>query len=82
MKYYFSMVFWFTHQYVRDVTCSKVSLEARGKLFTNIIKQDVAFFDKTKSGEILRRLGIVTNEMSHVWMNIENTIDNSFHGCK
>ncbi len=66
-----------TRQYIRDITSNKVAFEARGKLFRNIMKQEVAFFDTTKSGEILRRLGIVTNEMSHVWIRIDGTLNNT-----
>ncbi len=63
--------------YIRGITSNQVALEARGKLFRNIMKQDVAFFDTTKSAEIVRRLGIVTNEMSHVWIRIDGTLNNT-----
>ena len=65
-----------TRESIRDITSNKVALQARGKLFRNIMEQDIAFFDTTKSGEILRRLGIVTNEMSHVWIRIDDTMNN------
>ncbi len=60
----------------------KVTLNARAQLYRNILKQDVGFFDKTKSGEILRRLNTVTNEVGEVWRHCEDTIQNLCEMCE
>ncbi len=62
--------------YINHIASEKVSLQTRAQLYRNLLKQEVGFFDKTKSGEILRRLNTVTNEIGDVWRNVEDTICN------
>ncbi|KAH3844274.1 hypothetical protein DPMN_086531 [Dreissena polymorpha] len=42
--------------YLMDIACQRVGFRIREKLFASIMKQDVAFFDKTKTGELISRL--------------------------
>ena len=45
----------------------------REKLFGSIIKQDIAFFDKTKTGELINRLSTDTSLVGQsVTMNISD----------
>ena len=49
-------VFGATRDILFKVTGQRVVLRLRKRLFTHMMHQDVAFFDKTKSGELVNRL--------------------------
>ncbi len=38
-------------EYLSNTIAEKVALQGRGKLYRNMLRQDVVFTDKTKSGE-------------------------------
>jgi ABC-type bacteriocin/lantibiotic exporter with double-glycine peptidase domain len=52
----FGSVFSATRDILFKVTGQRVVLRLRKRLFTHMMHQDVAFFDKTKSGELVNRL--------------------------
>ncbi len=70
----FSRAMHCVREYVTSVTSDKVALEAREKLFTNILKQEVGFFDMTKSNKILR--GLYSDEIGEVWNHVDRIVSN------
>ncbi len=63
-------------EYVDSVTSDKVAIEAREKLFKNILRQEVGFFDKTKSDKILR--GLWSDEITSVWSTVDSILSSVF----
>ncbi len=61
-------------EYITAVTSDKVAFEAREKLFINILKQEVGFFDMTKSNKILR--GLYSDEIGEVWNHVDAIVSN------
>jgi ATP-binding cassette subfamily B (MDR/TAP) protein 10 len=47
----------YVRMYSTYIAAQRISTQLRSDLFKNIIKQEVAFFDKTKTGELLNRIG-------------------------
>ncbi|XP_052769757.1 ATP-binding cassette sub-family B member 10, mitochondrial-like isoform X2 [Mya arenaria] len=46
----------FGRSYLMDVSAMKIIQQIRQKLFSSVMKQDIGFFDKTKTGELISRL--------------------------
>ena len=54
----------FGRVYLMRVSGQNITAALRGKLFGSIIKQDTAFFDKNKTGELINRLSADTQLVS------------------
>ena len=67
----FGSCFSATRDILFQVTGQRVVLRLRKRLFTHMMHQDVAFFDKTKSGELVNRLSadvmMLKSAVEHAW---------------
>ena len=54
----------FGRVYLMRVAGQNITARLRGQLFSSIVKQDTAFFDKNKTGELLNRLSADTQLVS------------------
>ena len=58
---------------VKIISGNRIIKRLREGLFSNIVKQDIAFFDKNKTGELINRLSTDTSLVGQsVTMNISD----------
>ncbi|KAJ8308440.1 hypothetical protein KUTeg_013314 [Tegillarca granosa] len=63
----------FGRVYLMQVSGNNIVRNLRGKLFSSVMKQEVAFFDKTKTGELINRLSTDSTLVGNsVTMNISD----------
>ncbi|XP_031723257.1 antigen peptide transporter 1 [Anarrhichthys ocellatus] len=61
-----SAVLEFVGDLIYNVTMSLVHTSVQGAVFQAVLKQEIAFFDATKTGELVSRVTTDTNDMSEV----------------
>jgi len=61
------------------LTAQRITQTMRTSVFSSIIKQEIAFFDKNKTGELVNRLSADTSLVSQsVTMNISDGLRSTF----
>uniref|UniRef100_A0A1B6CL44 ABC transmembrane type-1 domain-containing protein n=1 Tax=Clastoptera arizonana TaxID=38151 RepID=A0A1B6CL44_9HEMI len=72
----------FGRVYLMTVSGHRITRALREKVFNSILKQEVAFFDKNKTGELINRLSTDTSLVSQcVTMNISDGLRSSIMVC-
>ncbi|OXA59539.1 ATP-binding cassette sub-family B member 10, mitochondrial [Folsomia candida] len=69
----------FGRTYLMQLSGQRITNKMRTNVFSSILKQDIAFFDKNKTGELINRLSADTSLVSQsVTMNISDGLRSTF----
>nr|AIN44099.1 ATP-binding cassette sub-family B member 10 [Laodelphax striatellus] len=72
----------FGRVYLMNVSGHRITRDLREKVFRSIMKQDIAFFDSNKTGELINRLSADTALVSQcVTMNISDGLRSTVMAC-
>ena len=72
----------FGRVYILQTSSQRIVKRLRELLFSKILRQEVAFFDKTKTGELVNRLSMDTSVVAQsLSQNISDGLRSTFQAC-